>query len=71
MQLKHLLLPESPGSNTNQTVLKLIYGNVTFNPRFTGLKTANPSLKTLLAVGGWNEGATVFSDMVRLNAVVD
>ena len=26
--------------------------------RFTGLKKINPNLVTLLAIGGWNEGAT-------------
>ena len=32
--------------------------------RFTGLKKINPNLVTLLAIGGWNEGAT----KVRLHA---
>ncbi|KAM6977589.1 acidic mammalian chitinase-like [Aplochiton taeniatus] len=31
---------------------------------FNGLKTRNPSLKTLLAVGGWNFGTQKFSRMV-------
>ena len=65
--IKHLLLLKYLGSNTNCQLKDIIDGNITFNDRFTGLKTANPSLKTLLAVGGWNEGATVFSDMVRFN----
>lgn len=32
--------------------------------KFTGLKTYNKNLKTLLAIGGWNEGSTRFSSMV-------
>nr|ADM87517.1 chitinase [Holotrichia oblita] len=28
---------------------------------FNGLKARNPSLKTLVAIGGWNEGSTTFS----------
>ncbi|CAC5380151.1 E3.2.1.14 [Mytilus coruscus] len=31
--------------------------------RFNNLKLSNPSLKTLLAVGGWNFGSKPFSDM--------
>jgi chitinase len=30
---------------------------------FTSLKLKNPSLKTLLAVGGYNQGSTPFSDL--------
>ncbi|XP_059052233.1 mucin-2 [Achroia grisella] len=32
--------------------------------KFVGLKTYNKNLKTLLAIGGWNEGSTRFSPMV-------
>merc|ERR1719369_557178 len=35
---------------------------------FNGLKTKNPHLKTLLAVGGWNFGSTQFSIMVSTPA---
>lgn len=34
--------------------------------KFNELKARNPRLKTLLAVGGWNEGSTKYSDMVRM-----
>ncbi|CAH1258832.1 CHIT1 [Branchiostoma lanceolatum] len=36
--------------------------------RFNDLKLTNPSLKTLLAVGGWNFGSGPFSDMVSTAA---
>ncbi|KAK9880775.1 hypothetical protein WA026_013096 [Henosepilachna vigintioctopunctata] len=32
--------------------------------KFTGLKTYNKNLKTLLAIGGWNEASSRFSPMV-------
>ena len=31
--------------------------------RFTGLKRINPQLKTILAVGGWNEGSINYSNV--------
>jgi GH18 family chitinase len=33
--------------------------------RFTGLKQQNPELKALLAIGGWNEGSTKYSQVLR------
>ncbi len=33
--------------------------------RFNSLRTYNPNLKTLLAIGGWNEGSTAYSEMVK------
>ncbi len=33
--------------------------------RFTGLKNHNPNLVTILAIGGWNEGATKYSEMAK------
>ncbi|KAF2367148.1 Chitin binding domain [Trinorchestia longiramus] len=38
------------------------YGKCAFD-RFTGLKNANPNLKALLAIGGWNEGSAKYSAM--------
>lgn len=37
--------------------------------RFNDLKTVNPSLKTLVAVGGWNEGSQTFSTVAQ-NAIL-
>lgn len=33
--------------------------------KFTDLKKMNPDLKTLIAIGGWNEGSANYSDMAR------
>ncbi|XP_042214243.1 acidic mammalian chitinase-like [Homarus americanus] len=38
------------------------YGKCAYN-RFTALKEQNTELKTLLAVGGWNEGSPKYSNM--------
>ena len=36
--------------------------------RFVALKRRNPSLKTLLAIGGWNEGSEKYSEMSSVPA---
>jgi len=33
--------------------------------RFTGLKSRNPNLKALVAIGGWGEGSASYSQMAR------
>ncbi|UYV62804.1 Cht9 [Cordylochernes scorpioides] len=38
------------------------YGKGAFE-RFTGLKRQNPRLRTLMAIGGWNEGSVKYSKM--------
>jgi GH18 family chitinase len=35
------------------------------------LKTANPDLKILLAIGGWNHGSEPFTDMVSTQSNID
>ena len=42
-------------------IIKMITGGYA---KFTGLKTYNKNLKTMLAIGGWNEGSTRFSPLV-------
>lgn len=39
------------------------YGKGAFLRFTTGLKQKNPQLKTLLAIGGWNEGSETYSEM--------
>ncbi|XP_063064588.1 acidic mammalian chitinase-like [Engraulis encrasicolus] len=44
------------------------WNDETLYKSFNGLKARNPSLKTLLAVGGWNFGTAKFSSMVSTAA---
>ncbi|XP_053096889.1 acidic mammalian chitinase-like [Pangasianodon hypophthalmus] len=44
------------------------WNDETLYQSFNSLKQSNPSLKTLLAVGGWNFGSTQFSTMVSTQA---
>ncbi|XP_053499243.1 acidic mammalian chitinase isoform X1 [Ictalurus furcatus] len=44
------------------------WNDETLYQSFNSLKQSNPSLKTLLAVGGWNFGSTQFSIMVSTQA---
>lgn len=39
--------------------------------KFTSLKNLNPSLKTQISVGGWNEGSRIFSNLVHNDTAVD
>ncbi|XP_060794065.1 acidic mammalian chitinase-like [Neoarius graeffei] len=44
------------------------WNDETLYQQFNSLKQRNPSLKTLLSVGGWNFGSTQFSTMVSTQA---
>ena len=48
---------------TGTAELKLYVLNYKLKFRFTRMKLYNPGLKTLLAIGGWNEGSTSYSNM--------
>merc|ERR1711957_23094 len=39
--------------------------------RMNNLKSINPNLKTLLAVGGWNHGSTGFVEMASTTANIE
>ncbi|KAG8193845.1 hypothetical protein JTE90_029577 [Oedothorax gibbosus] len=43
------------------------YGKGAFK-RFNNLKKINPDLKTIVAIGGWNEGSTRYSNMAATSA---
>ncbi|KAM8867698.1 acidic mammalian chitinase-like [Synchiropus picturatus] len=63
----HLIYAFSIISPSNQLVT-YEWNDETLYKAFNGLKSKNPSLKTLLAVGGWNFGSTQFSIMVSTPA---
>ncbi|CAL8335896.1 unnamed protein product [Merluccius merluccius] len=59
----HLIYAFSIINNKNELVTYEWNDDVLYKA-FNGLKTKNPHLKTLLAVGGWNFGSRQFSIMV-------
>merc|ERR1712002_259459 len=63
----HLIYAFSIINNRNELVT-YEWNDETLYKTFNGLKSKNPSLKTLLAVGGWNFGSTQFSIMVSTPA---
>ncbi|XP_037620980.1 acidic mammalian chitinase-like [Sebastes umbrosus] len=50
--------------NSNNELVTYEWNDDVLYKAFNNLKTKNPELKTLLAVGGWNFGSTQFSIMV-------
>ena len=55
----------------NKQIKKFEWNDETLYGNIEGLKSSNPSLKTLLAVGGWNHeggGSSPFSTMVSTSA---
>ncbi|KAI5612443.1 hypothetical protein C0J50_1111 [Silurus asotus] len=59
----HLIYAFSIINSANQ-LATYEWNDETLYQSFNSLKQSNPSLKTLLAVGGWNFGSTQFSIMV-------
>ncbi|XP_073324170.1 acidic mammalian chitinase-like [Pagrus major] len=59
----HLIYAFSIINNKNELVT-YEWNDETLYMTFNGLKSKNPGLKTLLAVGGWNFGSAQFSIMV-------
>ncbi|CAB3366625.1 Hypothetical predicted protein [Cloeon dipterum] len=59
------------GVNTDGSVRILdSWNDISLNgfKRFNALKQTNPNLKTLVAIGGWNEGSIRFSDICKTTA---
>ncbi|KAF7655579.1 hypothetical protein LDENG_00054070 [Lucifuga dentata] len=63
----HLIYAFSIINNKNELVAYEWNDDVLYKT-FNGLKTKNPGLKTLLAVGGWNFGSAQFSSMASTPA---
>lgn len=63
----HLIYAFSVINDANQLVT-YEWNDEELYKTFNGLKTKNPSLKTLLAVGGWNFGTEKFTRMVSTAA---
>ncbi|CAG6021737.1 unnamed protein product, partial [Menidia menidia] len=56
------------GINQANELVTIEWNDVDLYKSFNGLKQRNPSLKTLLAVGGWNFGTQKFTTMVSTKA---
>ncbi|XP_053542057.1 acidic mammalian chitinase isoform X1 [Ictalurus punctatus] len=63
----HLIYAFSIINSANQ-LATYEWNDETLYQSFNSLKQSNPSLKTLLAVGGWNFGSTQFSTVVSTKA---
>ncbi|XP_060792883.1 acidic mammalian chitinase-like [Neoarius graeffei] len=63
----HLIYAFAMINSANQ-LATVEWNDETLYKSFNSLKQSNPSLKTLLAVGGWNFGSTQFSTMVSTQA---
>ncbi|KAL7860034.1 hypothetical protein SRHO_G00151810 [Serrasalmus rhombeus] len=63
----HLIYAFSVINSANELVT-FEWNDETLYKSFNGLKQRNPSLKTLLAVGGWNFGSAQFTTMVSTPA---
>ncbi|CAH3170043.1 unnamed protein product [Porites lobata] len=50
--------------NDQHQIIPFDWNDKEMYKRFNNLKNTNPTLKTLLSVGGWNFGSQKFSDMV-------
>ena len=63
--IRRTMIINSVPNTFNCQCLSYVYPLFSRYSQFQHLKKKNPSLKTLLAVGGWNAGSALFSNMVN------